>query len=619
MPGCTGSYPHLDFEQSGLSLWSLYIGERTVNNGVNWFGSGQFAGWCDIVTFANDPKIGSILPTIREGTMAVRLGSSTLAGTPYGGGRAQWMENTFVVSANVPFYKFSYALVLEDDGHAPLDSPDFEYILYKGTPANNYWINGALVIDQLVIPATDPNLNRLGKLAYQRWTCHATDLQSYVGQTVTVRFKVRHCIGDQHFGYAYIDKYCSELLKPMFLIPDSICPGSLTVIMDAFYTIGETDYFVSVEESDEHWARNPLTERSQWFAGIANQIDLVQFYASFGEHFKSNTYYRIKLAVKNSCEEWKEVTKLLYIREAPIVNAGQDVRLCNASGGPKNFSVPVGSPALPGYTYAWSPSLEVSDPYSSETEVSIDDPGNGSVHVTVWTLEAKAPNGCIARDTVTITVDRPLTVTVVNHGRVSCCERLVLLEAVVSSGVAESFFWPVSGDTTAQIKVAPPVAGNSDTHTVIVKNACGTKIGSVQVAADPRTFHGAFPNITAPNAIKVGHPNPQFGKWFCKDTTRQCGDVGSYNATGFRLRVFDRWGSEVVLMEGSGCGFTNCETPYWDGFATASTNYKWWQFRTKVRQGHALPNGVYTLVFELSNCDQGYTKVLDGFAITVLS
>ena len=143
---------------------------------------------------------------------------------------------------------------------------------------------------------------------------------------------------------------------PAFSVPAVICQGSGAVTTpfiqaDGSASLNETDYFWSVEESDSGWGRNPLTERSNWFHGAAGKIDLGAFYASLGGQWKCNTYYRVKLAVKNAWVSWNEEVNLIYL-SCPIAEADHrpDRQVC-CTGAP--ITLGPQNPDLSD-TYSWS-------------------------------------------------------------------------------------------------------------------------------------------------------------------------------------------------------------------------------------------------------------------------
>ena len=97
-----------------------------------------------------------------------------------------------------------------------------------------------------------------------------------------------------------------------FTVDDTICYGS-PVIIDGSSSINEQQYFISVQESDINWNRYGV-EQMEWFAGPAGTFDIKTWYLSKGVDFECGKYYRVKLAVSNSCTKWNELTKLIYIK-----------------------------------------------------------------------------------------------------------------------------------------------------------------------------------------------------------------------------------------------------------------------------------------------------------------
>ncbi|MBL0912902.1 MAG: hypothetical protein IBJ09_11075 [Bacteroidia bacterium] len=380
------------FESGNLSNWSGNKGTRTIFLGI--CGDNTTPGFGPqhtLVTPGPDQYVGAIMPRVVEGNYALKLGG---IGTKVV--QRAWYHYT-VTNTN-PF-KFYFALVMNDPGHSGCAQPFFQYKIRLGS------ISGPVLTDvRINADENDPYFTREGNLIYKNWDCYTLPVNpSWVGQQLVVEFISGNCTegADAHFCYAYIDGLGSNLpLNPQFTLPKTtFCLGE-DIIADASNTWLEKDHFWSVVESDANWnVINPANEKSQWFvaqqAGVKN---ITEFYEQLGGKFECNKYYRIKLAVVNSCVGWTETIKLVYFG-CPDLNAGPDICYPNCGGG---GSVVIGDqPNYPGrLTVQWlaGPGGNVSylqNPGATLTTLSV--PANGSFPQTYY-LSATTSPGCTVSD-----------------------------------------------------------------------------------------------------------------------------------------------------------------------------------------------------------------------------
>lgn len=142
------------------------------------------------------------------GDSALRIGNAIT------GGGTELLSKTFVVTAANSNFKFSYAVVFEDPGHAYDDQPAFSVRVYDcGT--GNELLNVCNLGDgsnKIVSDVGNPffqNIN--GTIAYRDWTTSFVDLSQHIGKTVNVQFVNKDCALGGHFGYTYIDQVCGNI------------------------------------------------------------------------------------------------------------------------------------------------------------------------------------------------------------------------------------------------------------------------------------------------------------------------------------------------------------------------------------------------------------------------
>lgn len=314
--GWTGATGVWNGSQTQMTNAGFVVGRHTVTN-------------CPSV----DPILNGYsvnLPVSFEGLHGFKLGNNLT------GAQAEQLRRSFVPTASKPDFTFSYAVVLEDPGHAAADQPYFRYRVYIGAD----WASGLKIMQfKKAANQNDPYFKSVnnGQLVYKSWDCETINLGAYLNQTVTIEFETADCRWNGHYGYAYLDGFCDTNVTAQLSLPDQVCLSN-PIFADGSASTGETDYFVSVEPSDQWWGRpDPTKEVMHWFtAQQAGTIDLKSFYSTYGsagnDQFKCGTYYRVTLAVKNHCVPWKSVTKLIYVLpcDEPVPSFTMTERACLA-------------------------------------------------------------------------------------------------------------------------------------------------------------------------------------------------------------------------------------------------------------------------------------------------
>ena len=355
---------------------------------------------------------------------------------------------------------------------------------------------------------------------------------------------------------------------PSFSLPGELCHSG-SIVADGAATVNEANHFWSVQESDASWNRYG-TEAMDWFPGAAGPRDLRAFAEQRGVRLKCNTYYRVKLAVVGLCSGWNETSKLLFLR-CPPVDAGPD-RCCNGPTG----AVQLGAAPSPGVTSQWSPSAGLTNATVSNPLFL---PYAGFTQPATYTVTNTDAAGCQASDSMQLFCGRP-TVSLSCGGEVC---RPALTARPVN---AQNLTWS-TGATTPEITV-----NSNGSYAAAVANACGstdlaTTVDSIAV--------GDFPTLILPSAFTPnGDGNNDVFKIFHLGKAE--GEKPAYNATGYALYVFDRWGGEhlVAREELQGCQSLWNGQIGWDGNLSGSPQ----------------PSGVYSWRLELKNCSRGWTSQL---------
>jgi hypothetical protein len=189
-----------------------------------------------------DPIVGITQVAPGGSTKAVRIGNSAP------GGGVELLAKTFVVQADRPIIGFRYAAVLELPlNHAPHQRPSFRVrVLAGGQEIPNIvnlgnGSNELIAGDRRVLRPYSPK-----GPDFTDWTCAQINLSCLIGKTVTVELIVEDCTLLGHYGYAYVDDFCSTCEGPVPACPSLVfepaastnCgPGQLCFV----YTLGPAE------------------------------------------------------------------------------------------------------------------------------------------------------------------------------------------------------------------------------------------------------------------------------------------------------------------------------------------------------------------------------------------
>jgi hypothetical protein len=437
---------------------------------------------------------------------------------------------------------------------------------------------------RLVADNNDPYFKKAAGVLYKDWDCYSFDLSNYAGETVRLEIETRDCSkgAPDHFAYAYIDGINQEVIEPSFSLPKNVYCGGENITADASASFGEIDHFWSIEESDQFGNRYPSTEVSKWFtASQAGAINLTDFYRSLGGTFKCNTYYRIKLAVRNNCVNWKETTQLIQI-SCPDANAGADI--CCSDQLPDIIGSLFPNP---NYTYQWSPQTGLSNPTNSSTLVDCDNPEIAEQgDCFQYKLTVTDQYGCQAEDEVRVFFAPPKFILSQAPG---CCGVRLFIQ---DDGCYTDIQWSTGETNVREIQV-----DEAGVYSVTLSNTCGQTTKSITVTNVDliEEFQTIYPEFIAgsgmtPNGDGV---NDELVIYHFASDAPLKGQPIAYNATEFELYVVGRGGVVYKVATGSTCdGFYNGEIR-WDG---------------KIN-GQLVQDGVYTYFLKVRNCAYPWIEV----------
>lgn len=561
-----------------------------------------------------DPIVGgSLLSMVGEGSHSFKIGDNL------GNQHGDRLSYTFTVTNSNASFGFMYAMVMRDGSHKPVENAFFSYTIQRGNNPNIISFNGPNKIiqsKQFIADLNNPFFKKRGDIVWKDWSVECIDLSRYIGETVTISFYAADCAySNGHFGYAYIDGLCSDLSPvPSFTLPSSVCYSN-DIIMDATNSQNEDSYFISVQESDQWWGRYG-TEYTEWrIAQKAGVINLKDFIQSQGGAFKCNTYYRVKLSVSNNCNNWKELTKLIYIHCPQMNNIPDVFNCCSETNSYKYVSLgPVTTNS--NSIVNWQPSSGVYLFGSNGANAGFFYNQNGYVDVSVTDVSISFPplsiSSCTISQRVNLLLQDDFTLEI-DTNRVECCSMILTakvkfksvcnkwesLSKEVQNSLLNSLNYTWStGEKTPSITVS----GKSKEYTVTVSSKCKTYSKSYFYHQSPAYWeNGQYNEVLQVNSdfimpgtqiykkiIIIGSYQDAIGTYYPQIGTTK----GIYRSDGIRLRIFNRWGENFRTITFNDCGSLYQGDITWDG---TDDNGKYVQ------------DGTYVYKLEIKICGRNWT------------
>ena len=152
-----------------------------------------------------DPNTCGKIPVVAPGgSFSARLGNDNT------GKEAETLSYTLDITEANSLFIYKYAVVLQDPGHKPEEQPYFRVNVFN---ENRELIDPACGAYNVVATSNLPGFEKceMNKVVYKDWTTVGLDLSPYIGQIIIVEFETSDCALGGHFGYAYVEAYCSPL------------------------------------------------------------------------------------------------------------------------------------------------------------------------------------------------------------------------------------------------------------------------------------------------------------------------------------------------------------------------------------------------------------------------
>lgn len=230
---CTNS----DFELGDFTGWQGQTGSCCP---VSTAPSGIIAGRHTIMSgTGTDPLTCDNVSVVAPGgTYSARIGNSQV------GAEAEKLSYSLTVTPTSSLFIYKYAIVLEDPGHPESEQPRFQVSIINSAGT---LIDPTCGEYTVVASSNLEGFETCGAVVYKDWTTVGLDLTPYLGQTITIEFATGDCTPGGHFGYAYVDAYCSPLQ-----IAATYCSGSYEAVLTApigftySWNTGETTQAINV-------------------------------------------------------------------------------------------------------------------------------------------------------------------------------------------------------------------------------------------------------------------------------------------------------------------------------------------------------------------------------------
>lgn len=233
---------NLDFENGNFNGWQGEIGYWGTPGNFSYPGIIK-----EIQTIMTGKEVdpntcGNITVVAPGGSFSARLGNSIP------GNKTQTLSYSLNITEANSLFVYKYAVVLQDPGHSIDKQPYFKVNVYN---EEKELIDPSCGSYNVSATSNLPGFKKCDTSGaiYKDWTTVGLNLSPYIGQKITVEFRTGDCALGEHYGYAYIDAYCSSLK-----IGSTYCTNANGVILTApigflyYWETGETTQSITVDK-----------------------------------------------------------------------------------------------------------------------------------------------------------------------------------------------------------------------------------------------------------------------------------------------------------------------------------------------------------------------------------
>ncbi len=351
-----------DFELGNFTGFIFETGINQQNpNGPHTLTPGFDVNVHNIINVENfsDPHIGSLINNPGFlGQYAFRLGDDRVIGSP-SNPISQMESIKFKFTVTNADFSFNYARVTQDPfgDHSEEELPFF------------YWeitdIQGNIIYSETEL-SNDQYYQDFGNdLRYRGWDCAHTDLSSYIGQELYVRFINSDCGRWSHWAYTYIDNICAPSAGNIPVITNVESCGKIAQVcsdqsLDLSFTPGGYNRYQWVISKVNTSGSDYDTWQSPVIIGVEAKITDIIGYYEVGSGFATACGDKIKIVLRvyNGCSE---ATSDPYIYTISCSNYIVDY--CNPMTYCREYKdIQIkGTFDCPGCTITWDPTSNIND------------------------------------------------------------------------------------------------------------------------------------------------------------------------------------------------------------------------------------------------------------------
>lgn len=277
-------------------------------------------------TTETDPNTGNGLRKIPEGyTRSVKLKNENTSNTGWAG-----LQYTMEVSTENCLLTFNYAMVLQAPGHDGYINPTFQIDVMSHNSSNGQMTQ--TLVDQCAFFEQVGNTALVNQypdvwhsqgsgynaVVWSEWQQIKINLAKYVGDRVTIRFRISVCEYYAHWGYGYITAKAEPAL---ISVPGCAGNGDTVTVASAPAGFSEYKWFEIPENQSWVTSQDELSNIEENATALGTNQNLIVTNAMMGNALEK--YYAVKLVsprtqtTRPNCVAYIK-TKVLDIR--PIFN-----------------------------------------------------------------------------------------------------------------------------------------------------------------------------------------------------------------------------------------------------------------------------------------------------------